>query len=350
MCKYKIYQKIVTALPMLQIPDRFGMPSWSFLSWNLGICLKSIFSGRRSFDLIFSVSEPVSDHITGLLLKMRTKLPWVAFFSDPWVNNPEAGGHPYLGLQVHKFLQKRVIENADFLIFVTKETRDFVLGQYPSDHLNKCFVIPHSFYPDIDSISPGRPLKDTGRVLFRHIGISTSARTPKPLMAGISIAKKKIRNIESHFQFEFIGRSCFCIRQLRKKYDIGKELIEIPSVNYLESLRRMKGADVLINLDMDSKVNLSLQSKLVEYVGARRPIFGITPKDGASADLIRETNGFLASPDRPEEIADCIIEIVKKKQKGELALHVPGDIIVDRYNVKNEIKEYAKVFEKAASK
>jgi glycosyltransferase involved in cell wall biosynthesis len=330
--------------PLLQVPDRFLKGQWGFLSWNLGVCLHNLFSHKKRFDLVFTISTPVADHLTGLFLKKWLKVPWVAFFSDPWVDNPFVV-NPYCHL--HAWLQKKVLERADTLIFVTQELRDVVLGKYPSSYFDKSFTIPHSYCSYFSSLLPKRSSADSDKVIFRYVGTITRASTPEPLMAGIALAKEKKKNIESQFQFEFIGQSFIDLQKLRRKYNIGKEILEVPRVSYLESLSYMKGADVLVSLTVGSKKNIFLPSKSIEYIGARRPLFGIIPKVGIAADLVRRSRGFLADSSDSEEIADCILEIVEEKRKNRLEEHVPTEDFVRRFSAERVAGEYAAVFEKA---
>ncbi|MDD5195856.1 MAG: glycosyltransferase, partial [Candidatus Omnitrophica bacterium] len=328
----------------LRVPDLFSNGRWSFLSWNINTCFKILFSRKNKFDLIFTVSTPVADHVSGLILKKVLNLPWVVFFSDAWVDNSSACQNLNGALKAHKFFQRKVIEKADALLFITEELRNTFLARYSVDYRYKCFVVPHSFYPDFDSIIPHRNAEDGNKLLFRYVGSSTVSRSPEILLSAIALSKKLSSGIEKSFKFEFIGRAYPGLKGLIKKYALEKEVFEIPPVSYLESLRYMRGADVLININSDAKTDIFLPSKLIEYLGARKPIFGIVPKEGSCADLIREANGFLAQPDNPEEIADKIIEIVKKKEKKELRRHLPDNSAIDKYRIENVAKEYAKVF------
>src|SRR5690606_17772220 len=39
-------------------------------------------------DVLVTFGNPMSDHLVGLELAARHRLPWVAHFSDPWTGNP----------------------------------------------------------------------------------------------------------------------------------------------------------------------------------------------------------------------------------------------------------------------
>src|SRR5262245_56026881 len=44
---------------------------------------------------VISFAQPWSDHLVGLRVHRRTRLPWVAHFSDPWVDSPYASRAPW---------------------------------------------------------------------------------------------------------------------------------------------------------------------------------------------------------------------------------------------------------------
>src|SRR6185295_3905070 len=41
-----------------------------------------------TFDGLVSFAQPWSSHLAGLRIRRRTNLPWVAHFSDPWIDSP----------------------------------------------------------------------------------------------------------------------------------------------------------------------------------------------------------------------------------------------------------------------
>ena len=105
----------------------------------------------------------------------------------------------------------------------------------------------------------------------------------------------------------------------------------LPKVTYLESLALMKSADLLLNIDASADISVFLPSKLVDYVGAARPIFGITPP-GTSATLVRELGGWVADPKRPPEIADQLmlalsdIEQWRSQRWGDAAVQATYEV------------------------
>ena len=70
-------------------------------------------------------------------------------------------------------------------------------------------------------------------------------------------------------------------------------------VDYETSLAIMQESDWLIHIDANLSgvldENIFFAAKLADYIGADRPIFGITMFDGAGADVVRDVNGVTVS-------------------------------------------------------
>src|SRR5262249_54611748 len=85
-----------------------------------------------------------------------------------------------------------------------------------------------------------------------------------------------------------------------------------------ESARIAAAADVLLVIDAPSGESLFLPSKLVDYLPMNKPILGITPTSGASADLIRSLGYPIVAPDDEAGIAKAIESLLAEKEAGRL--------------------------------
>lgn len=104
-----------------------------------------------------------------------------------------------------------------------------------------------------------------------------------------------------------------------KVYLLDNELLDIiqikKPVDYRTSLAIMKESDWLIHIDANLSgvldENIFFAAKLADYIGAGKPIFGITMFDGAGADVIRDVNGLTVSY-TADEIRNYLYLIVYK--------------------------------------
>jgi glycosyltransferase involved in cell wall biosynthesis len=273
-------------------------------------------------------STPVSDHIVGLLLKRAKKeIPWMACFSDPFLENP------YIKLSfferlMNGILEKLIINKADGVVFVNDATRQKVMSKFEKTLFSKAHVIPHSF----DAGEYPRHQNSSGKLILRYMGEFYGQRTPDTFFTALQLVSRKISQIEDRLKVEIYGCSSRELERSVKDLDL-ENLVELKGlVQHQESLRLMKSADVLVVIDAPAEENLFLTSKVIEYLGAQRPILAITSLRGPTADLIKEMGGIPCNFHDIHGIASLIMEFLERKEKGQLRIEIPHHVY-DRYRI-----------------
>jgi hypothetical protein len=243
-------------------------------------------------DIIVTFGSPMSDHLIGLELKKRYQAPWIAHFSDPWVENPFKGYNSFTrGINVA--LERKVIEAADRVVFTSDETVDLVMSKYSEKLRSKARVLSHAF----DQRLYERQSEDNNaQIVVRYVGDMYGRRTPAPLFRALAKILSSDPGLLHDVCFEFVGS----ITDF-KLSDVGYDQLPAglvvfrPTVNYLTSLSLMSSADGLVVIDAPAATSVFLPSKLIDYIGAARPVLGITPT-GAASKLIAELGGWVADP------------------------------------------------------
>jgi hypothetical protein len=92
----------------------------------------------------------------------------------------------------------------------------------------------------------------------------------------------------------------------------------VSSVEYVESLKLMAASDLLLVIDAPFEISVFLPSKLIDYVGAGRPIFAVTPP-GTSAELVSQYGGVAADPSDTENIADKFANVLNQLKTNRMA-------------------------------
>ncbi|MFB9242247.1 glycosyltransferase [Massilia antarctica] len=250
-------------------------------------------------DVLASFGVPMSDHLLALELKRATGLPWLAHFSDPWAGNPFHDYYTPKAHQVNAELEKSVIEAADQVLFTSARTLDMVMGKYPAAWRAKAAVLPHAWdmehFPALAAAPAPAAQPADGRRVIRHIGACYGARSPEPLFKALARMLERQGSALDGVRFEFVGPLQKTFLNLPALTSLPPGLVTLSGqVPYRESLRLARASDALLVIDAPSATpSVFLPSKLVEYIGARRPVWGIT-SPGTSADLIAE---WAASPD-----------------------------------------------------
>ena len=291
-------------------PDNYG-------SWKTAV-LKEIDRYIRTNDFrpdaIVTFAQPFTDHLIGLELKNRYGLPWLAHFSDPWVDNP-FNKYDEQTKALNLSLERKVVESADILAFTSEETIDLVMAKYPGEWRLKGQVLPQSFDPSL--FQNNGSIKDR-KITIRYIGNFYGNRTARPLIAALRLMIDNDRTTLENVCFELIGISDPAVIRDSGGDSLPAGLLNVyPSVEYRESLRLMSEADGLVVIDAPAELSVFLPSKLIDYIGAGRPVLGITPP-GTAADLIRQLGGPVADPSDTREIRNILssfIDLLKNRRK-----------------------------------
>lgn len=310
---------------------------------------------KDEYDIVMTRSMPPESHMIGLKIKeIKPEIIWIASFGDPIANNPfvlkttkkispyslknryirtmsiremlspkrtlknflwekrtKAEQAPF---RKEQQLERSIIDKCDYMIMNNKFQKEYMLGQYDKEVSQKAIVLPHSFdeslYPEH---SGERPLNDKIRMVY--IGHLDDIRTPHLMFKAIRALKGEYSDLPEHLEVLFYGN----MSAKEKVYLIDNELLDVVKikrpVDYKTSLEIMKNSDWLIHIDANLcgvlNENIFFAAKLADYIGAGRPIFGITMFDGAGADIVREMNGITVSY-TVDEIKNYLYLIVYK--------------------------------------
>ena len=80
----------------------------------------------------------------------------------------------------------------------------------------------------------------------------------------------------------------------------------------------MQNADLLVLLDAPGAINLFLPSKLIDYLGATRPILGITPIEGSTAKLLQSFGYPVFEPQNTSGIQAAILDLLNHLKDYQL--------------------------------
>ncbi len=309
-----------------RVAARLRLPVWGkipdeYRSWGRP-ALKAIreFAAEHDYrpDVVVTFGQPMSDHLIGLRLKTIFGAPWLAHFSDPWVDNP-FDRRDSLARRVNRSLERRVMERADLLVFTSEETVELVMSKYPAAWREKARVLPHSFDPALYPRRVGKTVEgvggedeegggvknegggkagseEGGKIIVRYTGEFYGRRTPRPLVGTLRAILADAPRLLEGVRFELIGPVSPDARKESGLESLPAGLVVTrPPVGYAESLSLAATADGLLVIDAPAARSVFLPSKLVDYIGAGRPILGLTPP-GASARLINQLGGWVADP------------------------------------------------------
>jgi glycosyltransferase involved in cell wall biosynthesis len=316
--------------PLRPIPD--NQRPWSRLAVRAA---QNLLEGAP-YNAILSFAVPWSDHLAGLELHRQTGLPWIAHFSDPWVDSP------YFGMSgrvrsINEQLEEAVIREADRVIFVTDQTVDLVMKKYPAEWRKKVSVIPHGYDPGEQHPEPRTGVGlGQGQLKLVYTGTFYGLRSPAPLFHALH----KLREISlaQYIDVKLVGQVPEKYGYQRLAHDLDlDDIVQFAGVQpYAQTQVITAEADALLVIDAPNlESSVFLPSKLVEYLPFQKPIIGITPLQGASAELIRRLGCPVVSPDDVEGIARILAELVATWRAGKWGLGTTYSSVAAEYDIRN---------------
>lgn len=272
---------------------------------------------RKGADVVITYAQPWSDHLIGLELKRENNLPWVAHFSDPWVDSPYYASQPAEVLEQWRRQERQVIEAADAVIFTNAETRETVMAKYPGGWMAKAHVLEHSFDP-ADELPPR--LSGRGAPELLYAGQFYGDRTPRPLFEAMRAVMDRAPDLPCP-RVTLVGSDPQAVMNLAQDCGTGDRVRVIgrmPPTTLRDLAERMDG---LLVIDAPAKRNLFLPSKLFDYLPWNRFIIGLTGEAGSTAKVLTQLGFPFAAPDDVPAITEMLENVCRAwVRDGALAL------------------------------
>ena len=229
---------------------------------------------KENIDTVITTSPPHSTQLIGLKLKETLNIKWIADLRDPWTDIYYYKSLLHTKWAKRKDLnyEKAVIENSDKIVVVSDSIKQLLINKSNLIQESKIHVIPNGFDEEDFSVSS---TNKNNKFLLSYVGTITK---DYPLDS----IKKSITNL--NINLEFTGKADHPTKHL---------LNEIAGFNnhvkHKESINILLASDMLLLVIPKIANNKGiLTGKLFEYLGARKPILCIGPRDGDAAKIIQE--------------------------------------------------------------
>lgn len=346
--------------------------------------IKFFEQNKDKYSFIMSRSMAPESHEIALAIKKKyPNVKWIASFGDPIKDNPYLyfthKSNPYKllgnGLLDHsiKYIlsPKRILKSLlweyrtrNYLKNSTRELKDEILqnevfeyadkiilnNNYQKEHMlktyqnkdNKIIVLPHTFD---ESFYNYKLSNKNDKIIMSYIGHCDDIRTPKPFLDAVKRLKNAIPNLNDKLEVNFYGN--FPNQDKIRIIDNNiEDIVKVRKpINYFESLDIMRKSNWLLLIDANLSCfidkNIFFAAKIADYLGSKRNIFGITMYDGASADILRETDNIISSHS-VEEIYINLLSILN----GKITEHKYN---AEKYNAINVAKIYDECIEKVVN-
>ena len=302
-------------------------------------------SAKTRFDGLVTFGQPWSDHLVGLRVHRAMKLPWVAHFSDPWVDSPYLRSLPAQRRAAQR-MEEDVIREADGLVFVTRQMADLVMKKYPDAWRDKAGVVPHGFEP-ASVPKPGQSRRGSGPMRLVYTGrFYEDLRTPASMLQALARINAR-EPLADALDVTFVGPHVTSFASEAARLGVDALVHFRDRVPPAEAAAIANAADALLVIDAPADgPSPFLPSKLVEYLPLRKPILGITPA-GAAAELLERLVCRTAPPDDVDAIETAIVCLLRQWREGTLSVSPEFDRVASEFDIRHTTTQLAGLLTRA---
>jgi len=318
--------------------QRFLHPSTFPSPWVPG-ALEAIGSicERHRPDAVWATCGPYSSLNVGASCARQHGLPWVADLRDI---PGQYGEQQNLDLTLRRLrlapVEKRLLRTADAITTVSEGLARLVRSR----HGRKAHVIPNGFDAEDYAETPPGP---TPRFTILFTGRFIVYYDPSPLFRALDLLHERGQIRLDDVSVRFCGRSREQALEAARGYRCHSIVAAEDTVPHAQVARLQQEATVLLTLSCPGGTGV-LSSKMLEYLGARRPILSV-PRDGDCVDELLSRTGAGASCTTPEEIAEQLLMWYREwKETGTVACH-RDDEAVKHYSRRRQAGRLAQVLD-----
>jgi len=269
---------------------------------------------RGGFEAIYATGPPFTAHLIGALLKWRTGLPLMLDFRDPWSRSPFLSPPSPFHTAAHSFLERIALKTAD-ICTVTHEGIKRALN-LPHRDPPEVVVLPHGFDPEDfqDKVSGG-----SSKFTVVYTGAFYGRLTPRYLLEAVRDLLEEHPGLRDEIGIVFVGAFREEDRKLVCRWGL-EDVVEVTGyLPHRESVRRLCQAHLAwFMLGKGPFVDIWVPGKLLEYIGARKPILACVP-EGAAAEVVRGVGGMVVPPDDVDAIKGALKAYYDRWRAGELS-------------------------------
>ena len=275
----------------------------------------------ESVDVIYSTSDPFTDHLIGYFLKKISGKPWVADFRDHWTDFFFYKKPFRFREKLNQWVEKSIVFNANMVVVAGSPLRDYFLRQYPKINMDKIIVINNG-YDSEDFESIVIPKIQNKKLTITYVGrFSTEKNRNINIFKAIRLLFEKLPEIKKHIQMIFIGLFSHADQEYVDNLGLQEVVDILGYQSHKKSIEHMLLSDILL-LTVAEREGMEgmYTAKMFEYLAAKKPILALIPECPA-ATLIRKLNaGIIVPPSDEPAIRKAIHDYYETWLNGTLVI------------------------------
>lgn len=272
---------------------------------------------REKIDTVLITSPPHSAQLTGLMLRKKYNIKWIADLRDPWTDIYYYNEFSHLSFAKRKDLKYEtdVLKSADSIITVSKDLKRLLAAKSNEINEKKIVIIPNGY--DEEDFKDKMIVPDKNDFIITYTG--TLADSYNPTVFFKALKKVITQNPDIRIILRFIGNPAVSLIDEMKNISLSGNLELIPTVSHVKSVEYLLGSTALLLVIPEIKNDKGiLTGKLFEYLAARKPIICIGPEDGDAAEIINYCGaGKTFGRSSETELSDYLHELISDWKSGK---------------------------------
>ncbi|GIM28707.1 hypothetical protein CPJCM30710_13730 [Clostridium polyendosporum] len=267
---------------------------------------------KERIDVIFSMHEPPSSHLCALKIKKQfKKIPWITYWSDPWLKDSTRENSWILRRKIEAYLENKIINNADKFIYVTEENRQDYIKTY-NIQKEKTFFITRGYnrkiYDEILSYNKPSLIFDNKINIIYAGEIFIKLRDIYPFIEAVKELEQEENAFAENFNILFFGN----IDDENAKTSLeALNTVTVKSrIPYREALSYMLNSQVL--LLFGNKNSKQIPAKIYDYFGTNSLIYTILGDEkDPLISLVKDKHKCIMTNNKKKEIKNTLLNIGK---------------------------------------
>jgi glycosyltransferase involved in cell wall biosynthesis len=319
---------------LICVPDEYI--GWIPLTVLKGLSLMR----KQGIDVIYVSCKPFSSAIIGVLLKRITKKPLILDFRDPVSPDPAFARDAYYRkipfFRITKWIEEKVLRQADKLILTTEETRELYNSFFPFIK-DRTTVVYNGFFEEYFS----NKYEEFKKFTIVYSGnYYEQELSPDPFFKAISQAIKEAPALKDNIKFLYIGSHQEWLQTMIDRYTLQDVVHITGHVSREQSIEYISKSSILLLRIVPGMIS----TKLFEGLAAGAPFLALI-EEGEVAAIIRRYSlsaYYIVKPNDVAAIRKAIIDSYQKWTK-KLIIKAKNKRYFEDFNKKTLTAKFASI-------
>lgn len=308
--------RVISGVLRILLNDLTLIPDLETFFWNPFVFFKiKKRIDLNQYSLIHTISYPFSTHLIPIKLNVKNKLPWVAQFYDPWVENSFRNYHTKTIFNRNLKMENMVANNANIIIHSNNYVVKSWLIRYGKPIKSKILTLP--FCIDDDNSNITTEVSSNNKITLSHIGSLYGRRNLDIIILVLQRLKNALVINNVNFCLNLVGFVSKDELNKIKKSGIS-DLIKITGkISYKQSLDFINNSDILLLIEDNSEESYFFPSKLTDYLKSNKPILAISSNKSIVNTILNRFGQKTFNNNQIDNIHNELLGIIQKLLSSE---------------------------------